>query len=102
MYDRLFSKEDPEEDTQDFTENINPESIVVLDSCRVEKSLVNATPEKLLQFERLGYFCVDSKESKPESLVFNRTVTLRDAWAKVKKAKPQQKQKQQKNQTKKK
>ncbi len=87
LYDRLFLKEDPEADTDDFTENINPESLVKLRNCLVEKSLVQALPETVYQFERLGYFCVDSKDSKPDSLVFNRTVTLRDTWAKVNKKK---------------
>lgn len=85
LYDRLFLKEDPEADTEDFTENINPDSLVVLDRCRVEMSLKDAEPEKVYQFERLGYFCGDSKAASSETLVFNRTVTLRDAWAKMKK-----------------
>ncbi len=84
LYDRLFLNEDPESDTDDFTKNINPESLVVLENSRVEKSLKNAVPEKAYQFERMGYFCTDSKESSPDNLVFNRTVTLRDTWAKVK------------------
>ena len=83
LYDRLFLKEDPEADTDDFTENLNPDSLVVLEEGLVEKSLVNAQPEKVYQFERNGYFCVDSKTSTPDHLVFNRTVTLRDTWAKV-------------------
>lgn len=85
LYDRLFLKEDPEADTDDFTENLNPDSLVVLPDCRVEKSLADAVPEKVYQFERLGYFCADSKTSTPDHLVFNRTVTLRDTWAKLKK-----------------
>ncbi|WP_087881845.1 glutamine--tRNA ligase/YqeY domain fusion protein [Desulfamplus magnetovallimortis] len=85
LYDRLFLNEDPEADRDDFTENLNPDSLVTLKGCRVEKSLANAEPEKVYQFERLGYFCADSKESTPEHPVFNRTVTLRDTWAKVNK-----------------
>ncbi|MBF0469123.1 MAG: glutamine--tRNA ligase, partial [Desulfamplus sp.] len=83
LYDRLFISEDPEADSDDFTKNLNPESLVRLEGCRVEKSLLNAEPEKAYQFERLGYFCADSKDSSEDHLVFNRTVTLRDTWAKV-------------------
>lgn len=83
LYDRLFMAEDPEAESDDFTKNLNPESLVKVEGCLVEKSLVNAEPEKVYQFERLGYFCTDSKESSETSLVFNRTVTLRDTWAKV-------------------
>lgn len=83
LYDRLFMAEDPEAENDDFTKNINPESLVKLEGCRVEKSLKDAEPEKAYQFERLGYFCTDSKESSKEGLVFNRTVTLKDTWAKV-------------------
>ena len=67
----------------DFTKNLNPQSLIRLEGCRVEKSLADAEPQKAYQFERLGYFCADSKESSKEHLVFNRTVTLRDTWAKV-------------------
>ena len=84
LYDRLFLSEDPEADTDDFTKNLNPDSLVVLEDSLVEKSLKDAPPEKAYQFERMGYFCADSKDSSPEHLVFNRTVTLRDTWAKVK------------------
>jgi len=83
LYDRLFLAEDPEADSDDFTKNINPESLVRVEGCRVENSLVAAEAEKAYQFERLGYFCADSKESSEGHLVFNRTVTLRDTWAKV-------------------
>ncbi len=94
LYDRLFLNEDPEAGTDDFTENINPDSLIKLEGCRVEKSLACADVNagKVYQFERLGYFCADSKESPAEQvgqakrakhLVFNRTVTLRDTWAKV-------------------
>jgi len=84
LYDRLFLNENPEADTDDFIKNINPDSLVVLGNSRVEQSLENADPKKAYQFERTGYFCVDSKTSSPENLIFNRTVTLRDTWAKVK------------------
>jgi glutaminyl-tRNA synthetase len=57
-----------------------------LNDCKLEPSLIAAKPSSLCQFERLGYFCVDAKDSTPDSLVFNRTVTLRDTWAKILKA----------------
>lgn len=81
LYDRLFKDENPEEDNQDFIDNLNPDSLASLSSCKLEKSLIHAAPGTAYQFERLGYFCLDSKEA----LVFNRTVTMRDAWAKLKK-----------------
>ncbi|MBF0376842.1 MAG: glutamine--tRNA ligase/YqeY domain fusion protein [Desulfamplus sp.] len=83
LYDRLFMAEDPEAESEDFTKNINPESLVRLEGCRVEKFLQDAEPEKAYQFERIGYFCADSQESSKEHLVFSRTVTLKDTWAKV-------------------
>ncbi len=86
LYDRLFTKEDPTdtEEGRDFTANLNPDSLEVLTSCKVEPSLKAAEPESRWQFERLGYFCVDP-DSTPDKLVFNRTVSLRDTWAKVQK-----------------
>jgi len=66
-----------------FLNDLNPDSIETVTSCRVEPGLLKAEPEDIYQFERVGYFCVDSKESRPEALVFNRTVTLRDTWAKL-------------------
>jgi glutaminyl-tRNA synthetase len=60
--------------------------VETLRGCRVEPSLGSATPEDRLQFERQGYFCVDSRDSAPDALVFNRTVSLRDTWAKIEKA----------------
>ena len=83
LYDRLFKDENPEKDGQDFVENLNPDSLEILEYAKLEKSLEKAQPEAVYQFERLGYFCLDSKESTPEKPVFNRTVTLRDTWAKV-------------------
>ena len=90
LYDRLFKDEDPEKDRQDFIENLNPDSLKELQSCKLEKSLGNAEPEKVFQFERVGYFCrdndkSDAKDSAKNNLVFNRTVTMRDAWAKMSK-----------------
>ncbi|MEW5949696.1 MAG: glutamine--tRNA ligase/YqeY domain fusion protein [Thermodesulfobacteriota bacterium] len=85
LYDHLFLKPDPGEDGQDFRTYLNPKSLETLTSCRVEPGLANAAPGSRYQFERQGYFCVDSDSSK-ENLVFNRTVSLRDTWAKVEKA----------------
>ncbi len=85
LYDRLFSSEDPEAGDGEFTDNLNPDSLKVMENARVEKSLATAAPETVYQFERMGYFCKDAKDSTPELPVFNRTVTLRDAWAKMKK-----------------
>jgi len=88
LYDHLFTKENPNEveGDQDFTAYLNPNSLEVLTNCKLEPSLANAAPASRCQFERLGYFCVDSKDSSPESPVFNRTATLRDTWAKILKA----------------
>jgi len=85
LYDRLFSVENPDADKEvDFKEHLNPESLTSLPSCMVEPSLANLEPGTCIQFERQGYFCVDSKDSKPGKPVFNRTVGLRDSWAKRK------------------
>jgi glutaminyl-tRNA synthetase len=91
LYDRLFKDENPEQGNQDFMDNLNPDSLKTLRSCKLEKSLETAGPETIYQFERLGYFCQDSKDSKANSPVFNRTVTLRDAWVKIAKKQPPQK-----------
>ena len=84
LYDTLFTEEHPEDvpDGQDFTSVLNPESLVVREGCFVESSLAGASPGDCFQFERLGYFCVDT-DSRAGALVFNRTVTLRDSWAKL-------------------
>jgi len=84
LYDRLFTEENPDAGEADFKTFVNPESLVVLTGCLVEPSLANAEPGSHYQFERQGYFCVDSKDSKNGSPVFNRTVTLRDTWEKEK------------------
>ncbi|MBU8911676.1 MAG: glutamine--tRNA ligase/YqeY domain fusion protein [Desulfobacterales bacterium] len=84
LYDRLFKDENPEQDKQDLIENLNPDSLEELDSCKLEKSLATAEPAKVYQFERLGYFCRDSNATR-DNPIFNRTVTMRDAWAKLKK-----------------
>ncbi len=87
LYDYLFTVRNPMdvEEGKSFTDYINPESFKVLPSCYVEPGLKNAGPGSRFQFERLGYFCVDPVDSSPERLVFNRTATLRDTWAKIKK-----------------
>lgn len=84
LYDHLFTKENPDE-AKDFKSNINPNSLEVLDSCLVEPSLADAEPENRYQFLRQGYFCVDS-DSTRDKLVFNRIVSLKDTWAKIRKA----------------
>lgn len=88
LYDHLFTKENPEdfEEGQDFTSNLNPNSLEILKDCKVEPSLAKAKSPSRVQFERLGYFCVDP-DSSTDSLVFNRTCTLRDTWAKLQKNK---------------
>jgi glutaminyl-tRNA synthetase len=86
IYENLFTKENPNEveDRQDFTANLNPKSLEVISNAKLEPSLADATAGSRYQFERLGYFCVDP-DSKPGGLVFNRTVALKDTWAKVEK-----------------
>ena len=88
LYDHLFLKANPsdEKESANFKTYLNPNSLETLTSCRVEPTLASAAPGSRYQFERLGYFCVDTKDSSDQSLVFNRTVTLRDTWAKIKKA----------------
>jgi glutaminyl-tRNA synthetase len=85
LYDHLFTKPDPGDAVEgaDFTSNLNSRSLEVLPSCKAEPSLKNAQPGDRFQFERLGYFCVDIKDSTAGKPVFNRTVTLRDTWAKI-------------------
>jgi glutaminyl-tRNA synthetase len=90
LYDHLFVKQDPDEvnEGEDFTANLNSNSLEVLTTCQLEQSLANAKPGERYQFERLGYFCVDP-DSSDHALVFNRTATLRDSWAKIEKAQQQ-------------
>jgi glutaminyl-tRNA synthetase len=83
LYDRLFQIADPMAKEDDFTKYLNPRSLETLTSCRVESSLAGALPGSRFQFERLGYFYLDPKDSSPGKLVFNRIVPLRDSWAKV-------------------
>ena len=93
LYDHLFSKEDPDDvpDGGDWLTNVNPKSLEVLTQCRVEPILADARGGERYQFERLGYFCVDSADSTERRPVFNRTVTLRDSWANLQKATKQSK-----------
>jgi glutaminyl-tRNA synthetase len=86
IYDRLFTKEDPNqvEEGQEFTANLNPASLEAIPQAKLEPSLATAPIEGRFQFERLGYFCVDP-DSRPGHLVFNRTVALKDTWAKLEK-----------------
>jgi glutaminyl-tRNA synthetase len=87
LYDRLFIKPDPTQTAPDgsFIDNINPDSLQVLNGCKVEANLREAKPGYRCQFERMGYFCLDP-DSKPGNLIFNRTATLRDTWAKIEEA----------------
>lgn len=84
LYDRLFSVENPSADDRDFRELLNPESLTVLNNCYVENYLAEKKPLDYLQFQRIGYFTMD-KDSKPDHLIFNRTVGLKDTWTKINK-----------------
>ena len=90
IYDHLFSTEDPDDvpDGGVFTDNLNPESLVVMKGCKLEQGLRKAKPGERFQFLRMGYFVVDS-DSTPEAPVFNRTVALRDTWARMDQARKQ-------------
>ncbi len=85
LYNYLFTKENPLEDA-DFKDFLNPESLEILSDCQLEPSLKGAKPGSRFQFLRQGYFCVDTEDSSEDKLVFNRTVSLRDTWAKIQKA----------------
>ena len=83
LYDRLFTVEDPAgQKYKDYKDLINPNSLEVLKSCKVESTVKNLKPLDRFQFERLGYFCID-KDTTKDNLVINRTITLRDTWAKI-------------------
>jgi glutaminyl-tRNA synthetase len=86
LYDKLFAKADPYdlEEGQDVLDNLNPNSLDVLFGAKLEPSLANAKLEDRFQFERVGYFCIDP-DSTPGKLVFNRTLPLKDSWAKIEK-----------------
>ncbi|MFH1093440.1 MAG: glutamine--tRNA ligase/YqeY domain fusion protein [Candidatus Omnitrophota bacterium] len=85
LYDNLFLKENPEKtkDGEDFTVNLNPDSLKILKGCKLERSLRDADEGKAFQFERLGYFCVDSRNHTQEHPVFHRIVSLKDTWVKI-------------------
>ena len=85
LYDYLLLDRDEgtEDDARDFISLLNPDSLQVLSGCRVEPSLGSAEAGARFQFERQGYFCVDAKDSRPGAPVFNRTVSLRDSWARI-------------------
>jgi glutaminyl-tRNA synthetase len=87
LYDRLFTRPNPgdEADGRDFTAFLNPASLEVVTDARAEPSLAGASPGSRFQLERLGYFAVDP-DTTPDRVVLNRTVTLRDTWAKIDKA----------------
>jgi glutaminyl-tRNA synthetase len=88
LYDYLFVRANPssEKDGANFKNYVNSNSLTVLTSCRIEPILAGAAPESHYQFLRQGYFCIDAIDSSDETLVFNRTVSLRDSWAKIEKA----------------
>ncbi len=85
LYDHLFTKENPDDVPEggDYKDNLNPESLTIIKDCKLEPSLKEARPGEAYQFIRTGYFCVDNKEIKNGNLVFNRTVSLKDSWAKI-------------------
>ena len=82
LYDNLFTVPDPDTGDKDFLDFINPHSLDILQNCKVEKSLESAAAPKSFQFMRIGYFCVDNRDSSPEHLVFNRSVSLKDGFKK--------------------
>lgn len=86
LYNTLFTKAEPGSENNDFLTDINPDSLEVLDACFIEPGIAGADPGNRYQFERMGYFCVD-RDSTGDSLIINRTVTLKDTWAKIEKAK---------------
>jgi glutaminyl-tRNA synthetase len=85
LYESLFTKENPNDlaEGEEFTDHLNPKSLETLTGCKVEPGLKDIAPESRYQFERLGYFCADPRDCAPGRLVFNRTATLRDTWAKI-------------------
>jgi glutaminyl-tRNA synthetase len=88
LYDRLFTVPDPDAGEEDYRTHLNPDSLVVVRDALVEPSIADDPAGSRYQFERVGYFCSDIVDSRPGALVFNRTVTLRDTWAKVSHAEP--------------
>ena len=89
LYDTLFTEVNPNktEEGGDWLDNLNPKSLEVLPEVKIEPALLESNPGDLIQFERIGYFTPDSKDSQPGAPVFNRTVTLRDTWARIQKRK---------------
>lgn len=87
MYSSLFTRDNPSDgkEGKDFLEYIDPGSLVVLKQCKIEPALLDAKPDQRFQFLRQGYFCADSADFSPEQPVFNRTVPLRDTWARIQK-----------------
>ena len=83
LYDRLFRVPDPASIGDDFAKELNPGSLETLTTCYVEPSTAEKAPGSRFQFERLGYFCIDSRDSEAGKLVFNRVVALRDSWGKI-------------------
>ena len=84
QYDKLFSSENPGQATGNYLDDLNPDSLVVINGACIEQEAANAKVGDYLQFIRNGYYCVDSRDSRPDRMVFNRTVTLKDSWAKQK------------------
>ena len=80
LYDNLFADENPDSGEKDFLTCLNPGSLEVLEGCKLEAGLAAAQPADRFQFLRLGYFCADSKDSRPGALVFNRSVSLKDGF----------------------
>ena len=85
LYDRLFATENPDEceEGKDFLSNLNPDSLEVIAQAKLEPALANLPPETRVQFERIGYFCTDRRDHREGAPVFNRTVGLKDSWAKI-------------------
>jgi glutaminyl-tRNA synthetase len=84
LYNSLFNDANPGADEGvDFVDQVNPDSLEVITECKLEPGLKTAKPGEMFQFLRLGYFCVDAVDSKENALVFNRTVSLKDTWAKI-------------------
>jgi glutaminyl-tRNA synthetase len=85
LYDRLFTESNPQKDGADFRDCLNPDSRKIATGLMLEPALADYTDERAFQLERIGYFCLDSKDSQPGALVLNRTIELRDSWAKIEK-----------------
>jgi glutaminyl-tRNA synthetase len=83
LYDRLFTHEAPDKGGEEFMEHLNPESLLVKRDCLVEPGLVQAEPEQIFQFEREGYYVADRYDHSAEHPVFNKTIGLRDTWART-------------------